>query len=86
MATVALRQVGGSVAMVIPPVLLQALKLKVGSEVNLILEEQKLVVDPVRKKVKYRLEDLLAQSDFESAKNAESDAWINEPSLGNELL
>ncbi len=86
MPTVALRQVGGSVAMVIPPAFLQALNLSVGSKVDLSLSEEKLVINPVRPKVKYSLEELLNQSDFESARTEESQIWLDAPQVGNEIL
>lgn len=86
MPTVALRQVGGSVAMVIPPAFLQALNLSVGSKVDLSLSEEKLVINPVRPKVKYSLEELLNQSDFESARIEESQIWLDAPQVGNEIL
>ncbi|WGE35885.1 AbrB/MazE/SpoVT family DNA-binding domain-containing protein [Actinobacillus genomosp. 1] len=86
MPTVALRQVGGSVAMVIPPAFLQALNLSVGSKVDLSLSEEKLVINPVRPKVKYSLEELLNRSDFESARTEESQIWLDAPQVGNEIL
>ena len=86
MPTVALRQVGGSVAMVIPPAFLQALNLSVGSKVDLSLSEEKLVINPVRPKVKYSLEELLNQSEFESARTEESQIWLDAPQVGNEIL
>ncbi|WGE33839.1 AbrB/MazE/SpoVT family DNA-binding domain-containing protein [Actinobacillus genomosp. 1] len=86
MPTVALRQVGGSVAMVIPPAFLQALNLSAGSKVDLSLSEEKLVINPVRPKVKYSLEELLNQSDFESARTEESQIWLDAPQVGNEIL
>lgn len=86
MATIALRQVGGSVAMVIPPAFLQALELSVGSKVDLSLNDDKIVINPVRPKVKYSLDELLNQSDFEAARNEESQTWLSAPAVGNEIL
>ncbi|MFA9500209.1 AbrB/MazE/SpoVT family DNA-binding domain-containing protein [Mannheimia sp. E30BD] len=86
MPTISLRQVGGSVAMVIPPAFLQALQLSVGSKVDLSLNEDKIVVNPVRSKVKYSLDELLNQSDFEAARTEESQEWLSAPTAGNEIL
>lgn len=86
MPTVALRQVGGSIAMVIPPAILEALHLKAGSKVDLSLSEEKLVVNPIRSKVKYTLDELLSKSDFESARTEETQAWLNAPAVGDEIL
>lgn len=86
MPTIALRQVGGSVAMVIPPAFLKALKLSVGSKVDLSLNDNQLVINPARPKLKYSLEELLSQSDFEAARNEESQSWLSEPAIGKEIL
>lgn len=86
MPTVALRQVGGSVAMVIPPAILEALHLKAGSKVDLSLNDEKLVVNPVRPKVKYTLDELLSQSDFDAARTEETQAWLDAPAVGDEIL
>ncbi len=86
MPTVALRQVGGSVAMVLPPAILEALHLKAGSKVDLSLNGEKLVVNPIRPKVKYTLDELLSRSDFEAARTEETQAWLDSPAVGDEIL
>lgn len=85
-AKTSLRQVGGSVAMVIPPIFLKQLHINVGTEMNISTSGKGLLIEPVKNKPKYSLEELLAQSDFEMARNAESEEWLNAPNVGEELL
>jgi antitoxin ChpS len=87
MHTTNLRKVGGSVMLVIPPVLLNLLHLKAGAAVAVDVQDGRLVVEP-RPRPRYTLDELLAKCDpsADAAEMSEEDRiWINLPPVGREL-
>ena len=84
MHTTNLRKVGGSVMLKVPPALLDLLDLRVGSRVDIGVEDGRLIVEP-RKRPSYSLDELLAQCE-ESAPSAEERDWIDAKPVGNEIL
>jgi antitoxin ChpS len=85
MHTTNLRKVGGSVMLVVPPVLLNLLELKAGTTVSVDVENGRLVVEP-RPRLRYTLAELLAESDYSRPLTAEEREWIDAPAVGGELL
>ena len=85
MHTTHLRKVGGSVMLVIPPALLEVLHLQAGAAVGLTLEDGHLVVLP-QQKPRYSLDELLAQCDPALPRSEVEEAWLQDGSVGNELL
>lgn len=61
MPSAKLRKVGGSTMLAIPPALANELRLGPGANVDLTVDDGKLIVKPARKR--YKLADLLAQCD-----------------------
>jgi antitoxin ChpS len=87
MHTTNLRKVGGSVMLVIPPVLLNLLHLKADAAVAVGVEDGRLIVDP-KPRPRYTLEELLAKCDpaVDATEMSEEDRiWINLPPVGREL-
>ena len=87
MYTTNLRKVGGSVMLVVPPVLLDQLHLQVGTTVALTVDGERLVVQ-TRPRPRYTLEELLAKCDPACADeeiSEEDRLWINLPPVGREL-
>ena len=80
-----LRKVGGSVMLSVPQVFLKQLNLSAKSNVDLSLENGKLIVEPINKP-KYTLDELLAQSDYSGSLNDEERQWLDAPTVGKELL
>lgn len=80
-----LRKVGGSVMLAVPPALLDILKLKAGANVGIALEGSRLVIEPT-KRPHYRMEQLLADSDYTTAPTDMERDWIDAPARGQELL
>ena len=70
MHTTNLRKVGGSVMLVVPPVLLNLLELKAGTTVGVDVENGRLVVEP-KPRQRYTLAELLAESDYSKPLTAE---------------
>jgi antitoxin ChpS len=85
MATTNLRKVGGSVMMVVPPTILERLRLRAGSTVEIETDGDRLIVEPQRKP-RYTLEELLAQCDPSAPFSEEDRAWLDGMPVGRELL
>lgn len=84
MHTTTLRTVGGSVMLTLPPAVLEQLHLHVGASVTMGVDEGRLVIEPQRRP-KYRLEDLLMESQPGTATIADSE-WLQSAPVGNELI
>lgn len=80
-----LRKVGGSVMLAVPPALLDLLNLRAGASVGMAVDGGRLVVEAAPR-TRYRLEDLLAASDYAEPRPEDDQAWIEAPSVGKELL
>ena len=85
MLTTNLRKVGGSIMMVIPPAILNILNLEAGSAVTLVVDNERLVVEPPRTP-RYTLEQLLAQGKRKAPIAREDSEWLNSAPVGRELL
>lgn len=81
----ALRDVGGTVMLEIPPEILGRLQIGAGSGVVLTVEGGALHVQP-RRGQRYTLDELLAECDASAAKPAEDQAWASGLPIGRELL
>ncbi|MCM5705825.1 AbrB/MazE/SpoVT family DNA-binding domain-containing protein [Larsenimonas salina] len=79
-----LRRVGGSVMMAVPRVYLDQLHLEAGSQVEVAIDQGRLVVEPA--KPKYTLEELLAQCDTGAEYSAGEREWLDTDPVGRELL
>ena len=80
-----LRQVGDTLMLEVPRALLEQLQLAPGAEVDLALEEGRLIVEPHLRK-HYTLNQLMAQCDPSAAVTAEDKDWLNAGPVGRELL
>ena len=83
MTAIAIRQSGGANIISIPKAIVKTLGLQVGSELELSIEDNKIVLTPIRKT---RLADLLAGSPKECFKVTEEDReWIDTQPVGKEI-
>jgi len=80
-----LRKVGGSVMLVVPPVLLKLLELQAGATVSVDVEDGRLVVEP-RPRPRYTMAELLAASDYSQPQLPEEREWIDASAIGGELI
>jgi len=85
MLTTTLRKVGGSVMMVVPPAILDQLGLQAGASVAMAVDGERLIVERPRK-LRYTLDELLAQCDPNAPLSDEDRAWVNSAPAGRELL
>jgi antitoxin ChpS len=85
MYTTNLRRVGGSVMLAVPPALLDVLHLAVGAKVELVIDNGRLVVEPIARPC-YSLDELLAQCDASAEVSAEDREWLDAKPVGSELL
>lgn len=83
MSTATLRTVGGSVVMAIPKRLLEMVDLRAGSQVDVNVQNGRLIVVPQKKK-RYKLSELLAQCDPALPLSQEELDWIDAPAVGQE--
>ncbi|WP_395780414.1 antitoxin [Aquidulcibacter sp.] len=85
MHTTKLRKVGGSVMLAVPPAILDVMRLQAGSSVGVTLDGTKLVVE-ASTPIRYSLEELLSQSDYNDGASQEDRDWLDAPAIGGELL
>lgn len=89
MHKVKLRRVGGSTTVTIPPSILASLSLTAGSEVKVEVVKGRVVLEPVTRREKPTLADLLAQCDLTTprtpAEQDEIDDWERLPAVGREF-
>jgi antitoxin ChpS len=83
--TTKLRKVGGSVMLAVPPALLEVLDLRPGAKVGLAVQNGSLIVEPQRR-VRYTLDELLAQCDPKAPRSNEEREWLNDTPTGGELI
>lgn len=84
MPTATLRSVGGSVVMAIPKRLLELVHLQSGSQVDIDVQEGRLII-ALKKKPRYRLAELMAQCDLTQPLSAEDREWLDAPAVGEEF-
>jgi antitoxin ChpS len=86
MATVTLRNLGGSVVMVVPKKILSLVDLKAGSQVRIAVENGRVVIEP-RMKPHYTLAELLAKSPRKALKPSRDDReWLSGGPVGKEAI
>lgn len=84
MHTTNLRKVGGSIMLVVPPVILALLHLRAGATVGLAVDHGRLIVEPTSRP-HYTLEELLAQCDGSAEMSEDDRAWLDSEPVGSEL-
>ena len=83
MTAIAIRQSGGANIISIPKIIVKTLGLEVGSKLDLSIENNKIILAPIKET---RLEDLLAGSPRECFKVSEEDReWIDVKPIGKEV-
>jgi antitoxin ChpS len=85
MHTTNLRKVGGSIMLTVPPAVLDILNLRPGAKVELVVEKGRLVVKP-QPRLRYTLEELLAQCDPKARRSKEDREWFRSGPVGGELI
>lgn len=83
MPTATLRSVGGSVVMAIPKRLLDLVQLQSGSQVDIDVQDGKLVIAP-RQKPRYTLAELMAQCDLSQPMSIDEQTWLDATAVGQE--
>lgn len=85
MYTTNLRKVGGSVMLAVPPALLDVLQLAAGAQVDLTVDNGRLVVEP-KARPRYTMAELLAASDYSQPQPAVEREWVDAPAVGREPI
>lgn len=81
-----LRAVGGSVMLAVPRALLDQIRADVGTELDIGVEEGRLVIAPIRERSSYSLDALLAQCRFDEPISADERDWLADRPAGDEFL
>lgn len=84
MATVTLRQVGGSLSFAVPPSIRETLGLAPGAVLDVEADHGVLVAKPAR--AKYTIDELIARCDLTVPYTDEEREWIDAPAVGREIL
>ncbi len=80
-------EVNGIVMLVVPRDIVDRLHLSTGSEVEVALQDETLLVGQSSRRSRYRLDDLLDQSDPAAFERTEEDwEFLNSPPVGRELI
>jgi antitoxin ChpS len=82
---VVLRKVGGSIMLALPPALLDMVELAAGQQVDVSVEEGRILVEP-RRRPRYTLAELLSRCDPAAPRPDEERDWLQAPPAGAELL
>ena len=85
MFTASLRKIGGSIILVVPPALLDVLRLRPGARVGLTVEGGCLLVKP-ESGPRYTLDELLAECDPAAPPPAPDPDWVSGPGEGREAI
>jgi antitoxin ChpS len=85
MAIARLRTVGGSVMVTIPPAILETAQLRSGLDVEVSVEEGRLVMAPLTKP-RYTLSELLKQHNEKGEQTPEERVWMEDAPVGREIL
>jgi len=85
MHTTNLRKVGGSVMLAVPRAVLDVLRLRPGTKVGIVVERDRLVVEP-QKRPRYTLDELLAQCHPKARRGKEEQEWLESKPVGRELI
>ena len=90
MPSVKLRSVGGAICATIPPHILEALSLGVGSELMIEVDNGRVVLTPALPKGRIGMAARLAMCDFSQqhtkSEQDELDAWQNAKPVGREVI
>jgi len=85
-ASVTLRNLGGSVVMAVPKKILSLARLDAGSTVNLSVENGRLIIEP-REKPQYTLAELLSRCrPADLAPKRKKRSWLRGGPVGREML
>jgi antitoxin ChpS len=85
MSDATLRAVGGSTMVAIPKAMLDGLGLRANEKVTLLLDGNRLVIEP-RRKPKYSLAELLKECDLEAPAHPDMKLWDELEPEGQEII
>jgi len=86
MHTTSLCEIAGSIMLPVPSVLLDMLNMQIGTQVELGVENGRLVVIPASSKPRYSLDELLAQCDLSAPYSEDEREWLDAPAVGCESI
>ncbi|WIY52261.1 AbrB/MazE/SpoVT family DNA-binding domain-containing protein [Devosia sp. YIM 151766] len=81
-----LKKAGGSLIVTVPAAARHSLLLREGQELAVSIEGDRLILQPVAKTPRYRLEDLMGQCELDASHPDETRDWLDAPPVGREIL
>ena len=79
-----IRKIGNSTGAIIPKKLLESLGINCDDEIEIFEENQRIVIEKVKKPLKYTLEELIAKCDPNAEIDEENKLWDSLPPHGKE--
>jgi len=87
MAKAHVEEFNGSVMLILPSTIVDRLRLSAGSEVEIDVKDETLLLRSRTRRGRYRLDDLLSQSDPSAFEQTDEDReFLNSPPVGRELI
>jgi antitoxin component of MazEF toxin-antitoxin module len=77
---------GNSAAIRIPVSVLQTAHIELDQDVDVREEAGRIVIEPVRARRRYTLEELVAQCDRQKRPSRQERAWLDSPPVGREAM
>ena len=75
---------GNSAAVRIPASVLEAAHVGLDQDVDVREEAGRIIIEPVRSRPRYTLEELVAQCDTKKRRSREEQEWLDGPPVGRE--
>jgi antitoxin ChpS len=75
---------GNSAAVRIPASVLEAAHVGLDQDVDVREEAGRIIIEPVRSRPRYTLEELVAQCDLKKPRSREEREWLDAPPVGRE--
>jgi antitoxin MazE len=77
---------GNSAAVRIPAAVLEAARVKVEQDVDVREESGRIIIEPLRERPRYTLDELIAKCNSRKRLSREEREWLDAPPLGREAL
>lgn len=84
--SVKLKRAGGSLVMTVPASARTILRLEEGQEMAVKVDGERLVLEATRRRPHYTLDELMAQCDLDAPLSEQEQAWLDDKSVGREIL
>ena len=81
-----IRKIGNSSGLIIPAIILKKMHLSEGDEINIIEDNERFILEPVKKVRKYSLNELISECDEDPDGFITDKEFSDAPAVGKENL